>query len=129
VSAGHIAIALPADPEVARAVLSRGRRLARHLGLGWVAILIQTPSRAAREGVRSVRELVSAAGGRILCRESRDVAAALLEASMDERARLLVIGASRRPRFLRRLLRGTTERLLEARRSFDVVVARPGAEG
>jgi K+-sensing histidine kinase KdpD len=129
VSVGHVAIALPADPEVAQAVLSRGRRLARHLGLGWVAIVIETPSGAARDGVGSVRELVSAAGGRILCRESRDVAAALLEASKDERARLLVIGASRRPRFLRRLLRGTTERLLEAHRSFDIVVAGPGVEG
>jgi two-component system, OmpR family, sensor histidine kinase KdpD len=128
VSADHVAIALPADPEVAQTVLHRGRRLARYLGIDWVAILIQPPSQAEQETARRMRDLVAAAGGRMLCRQSRDVARALVEVSRAERARLLVIGASRRPRFLRRLIRGTTERLIEARRPFDVVVAHPGAD-
>ncbi len=128
VSADHVAIALPADPEVAQTVLHRGRRLARNLGIDWVAILIQTTTRAAQEPARRVSDLVTAAGGRMLCRQADDVAAALVEVSCAEQAQLLVIGVSRRPRFLRRLIRGTTERLLEARRPFDVVVAHPGAD-
>ena len=116
----NVAIAVPADPELARAVLARGRRIASHFGLGWIAVRILTSPREERD---ALLDLVSALGGCLVCAEARDVASAIIEVSRREQSRLLVIGASRRPRFLRRLRRGTTERILRAKRPFDVIVA------
>jgi K+-sensing histidine kinase KdpD len=115
----RLAIGVPADLEVAREVLNCGRRIARRLGVEWTAVVIASRQRAA-----SVIELAAALGGRVLCAQSRDVARALIDVSRLDGAGLLVIGPSRRPRFLRRLVRGTTERILEAPRPFDVVIAR-----
>jgi K+-sensing histidine kinase KdpD len=120
VTADSIAIALPADLPTARAVLSHGRKLARHLGLGWIAVYVQ---RRRGERAASVAELVRASGGILVCERAEDVAAALLEITERERAAILVIGASRRPRLLRRFIRGKTERILRASRPFDVVVS------
>jgi two-component system, OmpR family, sensor histidine kinase KdpD len=127
VANGNVAIAVPSDPERARAILARGRRIASRLGLDWVAVRIQV-SRVSSDTTRHLLDLVSALGGRLLCAEARDIATALVDLSRREQARILVIGASRRPRFLRRLKRGTTERILEAKRPFDVVVAAEGVD-
>ena len=116
---GSVAIAVPADVEQARDVLACGRRIARRMGVEWTAIVIASRRRAAK-----VIDLAGALGGRVLCAQSRDVAGALIEVSRRECAQLLVIGSSRRPRILRRLIRGTTERILDAPRPFDVFVAR-----
>ncbi|HEX3108255.1 MAG TPA: hypothetical protein VHU41_04105, partial [Thermoanaerobaculia bacterium] len=121
VSADSIAIALPAHLPTARAVLIHGRRLARHLGLGWVAVFVQ---RRRDERVNRMAELVSESGGTLVYERADDVATALIEIAERERAAILVIGTSRRPRILRRLIRGETERILRAPRPFDVVVAR-----
>lgn len=137
---GNVAIAVPEDPERAREILSRGRRIARYFGLEWVAVrIIADGERDAGErrsggdtggdgGPRDLRELVTALGGRLLCAEARDIAAGLVELSRREHARVLVIGRSRRPWFLRRLRRGVTERILRAQRPFDVIVAAGGAD-
>lgn len=114
-----IAIALPAHLPTARAVLIHGRRLARHLGLGWIAVFVQ---RKRDDRAKRVAELVSESGGTLVYERADDVASALLEIAEREHAALLVIGASRRPRLLRRLIRGETERILRAPRPFDVVV-------
>ncbi|HEY2093523.1 MAG TPA: hypothetical protein VGJ81_16730 [Thermoanaerobaculia bacterium] len=119
-----MAIAVPSDPERARAIISRGRRIARFFGLEWIAVQITS----APSSTERLSELVSALGGRLLCAEARDIAAALIELSCREHARVLVIGRSRRPRFLRRLKRGTTEQILNAKRPFDVIVAAEGVD-
>ena len=121
---GNVAIAVPGDPERARAILARGRRIARYLGLDWIAVRIVSGGDSARD----LRDLVTAFGGRLLSAEARDIAKALVELSSREHARLLVIGRSKRPRILRRLRRGTTERILHAKRPFDVVIAAEGAD-
>jgi len=123
-----LAIGVPADPDAARVVLTHGRRLAQRLGLGWIAVLIRNGSTAHNDSVGRVFELVLALGGHLLCAEANDVAAGLIEVSRREHAQLLVIGPSRRPRILRRFVRGTTERILQARRPFDVVVAGEGVD-
>jgi K+-sensing histidine kinase KdpD len=137
-----VAIAVPGDPERAREVLSRGRRIARYFGLEWVAVRI-IPTNGERDAgerrsgdggagaeaaPRDLRELVAALGGRLLCAEAHDIAAGLVELSRREHARVLVIGRSRRPWFLRRLRRGVTERILRAKRPFDVIVAAGGVD-
>ena len=115
-----IAIALPAHLPTARAVLTHGRRLARHLGLEWIAVFVQ---QKRDERVNRMAELVSESGGTLVYERADDVATALIEIAERERAAILVIGASRRPRLLRRFIRGETERILRAPRPFDVVVA------
>jgi two-component system sensor histidine kinase KdpD len=125
---GNVAIAVPGDPERARAILVRGRLIARRLGTGWIAVRIEASRRPAGETRHLLVEMVSDLGGRLLCTEARDVATAIVDVSCREKARILVIGASRRPRFLRRLKRGITERILEARRPFDVVIAAEEAD-
>ena len=121
-----MAIAVPDDPERARAILSRGRRIARYLGLEWIALSVVRER--ANGSASELADLVASLGGRLLLAEARDIAAALVELSRREHARLLVIGRSQRPRILRRLVRGTTERILIAKRPFDVVVADEGAD-
>ena len=130
-----VAIAVPADVEVARAVLARGRRLADRLGIGWLAVLIQTPALRPRrmspahvQTIQRLFDLVLSLGGQLLCAEADDVATGLIELSRQENAEVLVLGASRRPSLLRRLIPGTTERVLRARRPFDVIVTREGAD-
>ena len=122
---GNVAIAVPGDPERARAIIGRGRRIARYFGLEWIAIRIVSSPGEERDGLR---ELVNALGGFLICAEARDIAEGLIEVSRREHAQLLVIGRSRRPALLRRIKRGTTERILSAKRPFDVVVAAGGAD-
>ncbi len=117
-----VAIAIPSDLERARAIITRGRRIARFFNFDWVAF------RIARHPSRDLADLVSGLGGRLVSEEASDVASALIELTCREQARFLVIGRSRRPRLLRWLRRGTTERLLGATRPFDVVIASEGAE-
>jgi K+-sensing histidine kinase KdpD len=121
---GNVAIALPPDERAATAVLRRGRRLASQLGVGWVAIFVAKSGRTAA----SMRDLVATLGGELIAREARDVAAAVVDLSRRQGVRWLVIGSSRRPRLLRRIITGTTEQILRAPRPFDVVIAREGAE-
>ena len=122
---GNVAIAVPGDPERARAIIRRGRRIARYFGLAWIAVRIVSSPGETRD---ALGELVGALGGCLVCAEARDIAAGLIEVSRREHARVLVIGRSRRPPLLRRLKRGTTERILHAKRPFDVVVAAEGVD-
>lgn len=115
----NVAIAVPGDPERARAVLARGRSIASHFGLQWIAVRIL---RSPREEKKPLVDLVDALGGCLVCAESRDIATGLIEVSRREQSRLLVLGASHRPRFLRWLRRGVTEQILRAKRPFDVIV-------
>jgi hypothetical protein len=70
VSKSNVAIALPDDDECARAVITRGRRIARSLGLEWIALRVV---RATDDHVRW-NDIVSALGGRLVLAHARDVA-------------------------------------------------------
>lgn len=119
----NVAIALPDDTRRACTIISAGRRIARASGLQWIALRIVGDSTDDRVAVEELTDLVTGLGGRLLCIRARDIASGLLELSRREHARVLVIGRSCRPRILRRVRRGTTERILGAKRPFDVVVA------
>lgn len=119
-----VAIALPADPERAHAVITRGRRIARALGLEWIALRI---AGSPRDGDAALSELVTALGGRIVLTHANDIARAIIELSEREHVRLLVLGRSRRPRFFR-LKRRVTDQILRSPRAFDVVIACDGGE-
>lgn len=115
-----IAIAIPPDERAAAAVLQRGRNIALQLGTAWIAIFVARSATA----VAHMRDVVAALGGQLVASEAHDVVSAVIDLSLREDAQLLVIGRSRRPRIVRRLMKGTTEQILRARRPFDVVVAR-----
>lgn len=115
---GPIAIALPADAESALAALIHGRRLAHDLGLPWMALFVDRRG----DHVPELSALVEAQGGDLLHASAEDVVPALVDLARAVHAQLLVIGASRRPRVLRRLVRGTTERLIGSARPFPIVV-------
>jgi K+-sensing histidine kinase KdpD len=119
----NVVIALPDDTDRACTIISAGRRIARAAGLQWVALRIVGNSSEHRVAVDELAPLVTGLGGRLLCARARDIASGLLELSRREHARVLVIGRSCRPKILRRVRRGTTERILSAKRPFDVVVA------
>lgn len=124
----NIAIALPDDDERARSVIAGGRRIARSLGFEWIALrVVRASDDRDGDGAR-LADLVSAMGGRLVLAHATDIARTIIELTAREHARLLVIGRSRRPRLLRRIKRGTTERILSARRPFDVLVAAEGAD-
>jgi len=122
-----VAIALPDDVEHARAVMTRGRRVARYLGLDWVALRVVRASESDGDD-RDLRDLVAALGGRLVLAHGQDIARAILDLSEREHTRVLVIGRSRRPPLLRRIRRGTTEQIVHAKRAFDVLIAAEGVE-
>src|SRR6266536_6702447 len=80
VESGNVAIAVPADPERARAIISRGRRIARYFGLEWIALrIVRAPSSGDRaDTAGDLFDLVNALGGRLLFAEARDIAAGLI---------------------------------------------------
>lgn len=119
---GTIAIAL-SDTAGAHDLLRHGRRLARDLGLTWTAVFVEPPRATSRDRASILASLVASHGGDLRHVIADDVVTALLDLARDLHTHLLVIGASRRPPFLRRLVRGTTERILEASLPFPVVVA------
>ncbi|HSP33154.1 MAG TPA: hypothetical protein VLU46_02435 [Thermoanaerobaculia bacterium] len=121
---GNVVIALPPDERAAAALLRSGRRVASQLGTGWIAVFIARSTGA----IARMRELVVSFGGELIAAAADDVASAVVDLSSREGAQLLVIGRSRRPRLLRRLVRGTTSHILRAPRAFDVMVAPPGGE-
>lgn len=123
-----VAIALPDDIRRARTIITAGRRIASASGLRWVALRIVGAHSHEGTAAGPLADLVSGLGGRLVCACARDVASGLVELSMREHSRVLVLGRSGRPRIFRRLLRGTTERILDAKRPFDVVVAAEGAQ-
>jgi len=133
VSYDVVAIGVPANLEEAGDLLSSGRRLARLLGARWIALLVQKRSMSGRRSSsreslrRELARLVSDVGGELRCTTAEDVGQGLVEASREACANILVIGPSKRPRFLRRLRPGTTETILRTPRSFDVIVASRGA--
>ncbi len=125
---GTIAIALSADAESAHELLNHGRRIARDLGLPWTALFIEPATDVSSKRLSTLETLVASYGGDLRHIVRDDVVGALLDLARDIHTHLLVIGPSRRPRFLRRLIRGTTERILEAKRPFPVAVAGKGAK-
>lgn len=121
-----VVIALPDDFSRARTIINAGRRIASASGMRWIALRIVGASSHERAAADELADLVSGLG-RLVCERAQDIASGLVELSMREHTRVLVIGRSGRPRILRRLRKGTTERILGAKRSFDIVVPTEGA--
>jgi K+-sensing histidine kinase KdpD len=116
-----IGVALPAEADVAQTLIERTSALAERLSARWVAFVIcndALPSPAAESALRQA-QLAMVAGGTVFFCEGEDKAETLLALANREQVDILIVGA---PADRWRLRRGTVERMVRARRSFDVVV-------
>jgi K+-sensing histidine kinase KdpD len=110
-----VGVALPEDPEIAEELVARAMTLARRFNGRWVAFVI------CNDGVTSLpqAELAMRNGGTVFFCESGDIAETLLELAAREQIDVLILGP---PARRWRLRRSIVERVVAARRSFDVVV-------
>ncbi len=125
-----IGVALPADAEVAQALVDRTSALAQRLNARWVAFVIcndALPSAPAQDALRQA-EMAMRSGGTVFFCEGDDVAQTLLALAAREQVDVLILGAPTRSGLLRRFRRGTVDRVVRATRSFDVVVIGNGQQ-
>jgi len=116
-----VGVALPEDADVAQELVGRAAELAQRLNGRWVAFVIcndALPSERAQNALRQA-ELAMRSGGTVFFCEGEDVAQTLLALASRERIDILILGA---PAQRWRLRRGTVDRVVRARRAFDVVV-------
>ncbi len=132
----RVAVALPLDPVVAKALILRGSKLAGRMNTRWYALYVRrkrdTPENMSATQHRALVEninLAMALGATVVYRESEDVAGAILSFIRGEGVKVLVIGRPRRRGLLGRLAPGIVPRVLEGAGGLDVLVADIGDEG
>ncbi len=127
--AARVAVALPLDPLVARALIRRGSRLAGRMNTRWYALYVRRKrdrpenlsAKAHRELTENI-ELAISLGATIVYRESEDVAQALLDFAREEKVKVLVLGRPTRTGLAGRLSPGIVSRVLEGASGLDVFV-------
>jgi two-component system sensor histidine kinase KdpD len=129
VPAARVAVALPLDPLVARALIRRGSRLAGRMNTRWYALYIRRkrdrPENLSAKEHRELTENIQLAislGATIVYRESEDVAQALLDFAHEEKVRVLVVGRPTRTGIRGRLAPGIVSRILDGAAGIDVFV-------
>jgi two-component system, OmpR family, sensor histidine kinase KdpD len=129
VPAARVAVALPLDPLVARALIRRGSRMAGRMNTRWYALYVRRKrDRPENLSAREHRELTEniqlamSLGATIVYRESEDVAQALLDFAREENVGVLVVGRPSRIGLAGRLAPGIVSRVLEGARGIDVFV-------
>jgi K+-sensing histidine kinase KdpD len=123
-----VGVALPEDADVARALVNRAVELAHQLNGRWVAFVIcndNVPSPRADNALRHA-QLAMSSGGTVFVCEGEDIAETLLLLAKREQIDVLILGAPRKARLLRRFRPDTVDRVVRAERSFDVVVVGNG---
>ncbi|HEY2093533.1 MAG TPA: histidine kinase [Thermoanaerobaculia bacterium] len=126
----RIAVALPFEPAIARALILRGSRLAGRMNTRWFALYVRRrrdhAENMSAEEHRLLTENVQLAmslGASVVIRESEDVVGAILDVIRQEKVSLLVVGRASRRGFLGRVSPGIVQRLQESARGFDVLIA------
>ena len=132
----RVAVALPFDPAVAKALILRGSRLAGRMNTRWYALYVRRkrdlPENMSAAQHRALVEninLAMALGATVVYRESEDVAGAILEFVRSEKVRTLVLGRPGRTGLRGRVTPGIVHRVLEGAEGIDVVVADLNPEG
>ncbi len=129
VPAARVAVALPLDPLVARALIRRGSRMAGRMNTRWYALYVRRkrdrPEHLTAKEHRELTENIQLAislGATIVYRESEDVAMALLDFAHEEKVGVLVVGRPTRTGLKGRLSPGIVSRVLDGARGIDVFV-------
>ncbi len=132
----RVAVALPLDPPIAKALILRGSRLAGRMNTRWYAFYVRRrrdrPENLSAAQHRALVEninLAMALGATVVYRESEDVAGAILTFIRSEGVKVLVLGRPHRRGLLGRLAPGVVPRVLEDAGGIDVLVADVGDEG
>ena len=134
----RVAVALPLDPTVARALIRRGSKLAGRMNTRWSALYVRRrrdrPENLSASEHRALTENIELAmtlGANVVYRESEDVAASILDFVRSEKIGVLVVGRPSRTGVASRLAPGIVQRVLEGAEGVDVLVAdvarEPGA--
>jgi two-component system, OmpR family, sensor histidine kinase KdpD len=125
----RIAVALPFDAAVARALILRGSRLAGRMNTQWFALYVRRrrdhAENMSAEQHRLLTDNVQLAmslGASVVIRESEDVVATILDVIRQEKVSLLVVGRPSRRGILGRVSPGIVQRLQEAE-GFDLLIA------
>jgi two-component system sensor histidine kinase KdpD len=126
----RVAVALPLDPAVAKALILRGSKLAGRMNTRWYALYVRRArdkpgnlSAAQHRALVDNINLAIALGATVVYRESEDVAGAILEFVRSEKSRVLVVGRPSRTGLLGRVTPGIVHRILEGAEGIDVLVA------
>jgi two-component system, OmpR family, sensor histidine kinase KdpD len=125
----RIAVAVPFDPVVAKALILRASRLAGRMNTKWYALYVRRrrdhPENMSATQHRLMIENVQLAmslGANVVTRESEDVVGTIADFVQKEHIGLLVLGQPNRRGLFGRLNPGIVSQLIERMRSFDVFV-------
>ncbi len=131
----QVAVALPLDAALARALIRRGSKLAGRMNTRWYALYVRRKrDRPENLSAAQHRELVEninlamSLGANVVYRESEDVAGAILAFAKAEGVKVLVLGRPGRTGLLGRVSPGIVQRVLEGAEGTDVFVADVGAD-
>ena len=134
-SSPRIAVALPFDPVMAKALILRGSRLAGRMNTRWFALYVRrrrdhaenmsaTDHRLLTENV----QLAMSLGASVVIRESEDVVQTILQFVEQEKVSLLVVGRPSHRGVLAKVSPGIVQKLQEAT-GFDLLVTDVTASG
>jgi two-component system, OmpR family, sensor histidine kinase KdpD len=128
--ASKIALALPFDPVVSRALILRGSRLAGRMNMKWLALFVRRKrdrsENMSAEEHRKLADNVQLAmslGANVIFEESEDVVSTILDFVRKQHVSLLVVGRPSRRGFVARLTPGIVDLLKERAEGFDLLIA------
>jgi len=131
----RIAVALPFEPTLARALILRGSRLAGRMNTKWFALYVRRqrehPEHLSATQHRLLSENVQLAmslGASVVFRESEDIVSTIVEFAREERVGLLVLGQPTRRGVFGRLSPGIVIQTLEQMAGFDILIVENDGE-
>lgn len=129
----RVAVAIPFEPDLARALILRASRVAGRMNTGWFVLYVRQrkehPQNVSAQEHRRLSENVQLAmslGATVVTRESEDVVGTILDFLMSEHISLLLVG---RPTvhkgLIRRVVPSTLDRLIDRASGVDIFVVDP----
>ncbi|MBK5258987.1 MAG: histidine kinase [Thermoanaerobaculia bacterium] len=129
-AAARIAVALPFDPAIARALILRGSRLAGRMNMNWLGISVRRrrdrgeyKSSAEHRQLADNVQLAMSLGANVVFEESEDVVGTILSFVKQHNVSLLIVGRSSRQGIGARLVRGVSDQLKARAEGFDLLIA------
>jgi two-component system, OmpR family, sensor histidine kinase KdpD len=131
----RIAVAVPYDPGVAKALILRASRLAGRMNTKWYALYVRRrrdhPENMSATQHRLMIENVQLAmslGANVVTRESEDVVGTIIDFVQKEHVGLLVLGQPTRRGLAGRVRPGIVSNVMERMKGFDVFVVELDSE-
>jgi two-component system sensor histidine kinase KdpD len=126
----RIAVAIPFEPDIARALILRASRIAGRMNTAWFVLYVRQKkehphniSAAEHRGLSENVQLAMSLGATVVTRESEDVVGTILQFLESEHISLLLVGRPTVHRGLvRRILPSTLDRLIDRATAVDIFV-------